>query len=54
MDFHRPEGADKFRLVWFFDECPLDILDVCRLDDVACRNIEMHGPVIITEKFKII
>ena len=50
----RAKNFDKFRLVWFFDECPLlDSLDVCRLDDVACRNIEMHGPVIITEKFKI-
>ena len=49
----RAKHFDKFRLVWFSDECPLDNLDLCRLDDVACRNIEIHGPVIITEKFKI-
>ena len=48
----RAKNFDKFRLVWFFDgECPLlDSFELCRLDDVACRNIEMHGPVIITEK----
>ena len=51
----RAKNFDKFRLVWFFDddECPLDFNDVCRLDDVDCCNMEIHGPVIITEKFKI-
>ena len=45
----RAKNFDKFRLVWFFDdECPLlDGFELCRLDDVACRNIEMQGPVII-------